>query len=247
MKKYILLILCLVAITSGMQIQYKIPPRFPTGASCVLDMPLDSGFMAGVTVQDKSQGNNTGTAQGGTGTPVPSYPGFLFTAANTHHIGALDALLNTFPFTISCWFKTTGQGITVAASIQDKDVDDVFGAIGMNATEKGMNWVQEAGETAKRIALTATANDGVWHHYTAVFTSNISRTIYLDGGVEIVTGTDDRDPTGALDAWSIGALQRATPASHFDGNIGGVMIFARELSAIEIMNLYQVTRHKYGV
>jgi len=42
--------------------------------------------MSGVLTQDRSQSPYDGTATGGTGTPVPIYPGFDFITANTQYI-----------------------------------------------------------------------------------------------------------------------------------------------------------------
>ena len=50
---------------------------------CRLDMPLNNGFMSGVKTQDRSQAPYEGTAIGGTGTPVPLFPGFDFITGYT--------------------------------------------------------------------------------------------------------------------------------------------------------------------
>lgn len=71
-----------------MRLVHKIHPRFPTGPSTTLDMPLDSGFVSGTTIQDRSQASNHGTAGSHTGIDAPalSYPGFSFSSA--HHSSA---------------------------------------------------------------------------------------------------------------------------------------------------------------
>lgn len=221
--------------------------RVPRDELTVLDMPLLGGFESGVLVQDHSQGNNTGTAAGGTGTPVPVYPGFDFTAASTHRISDTTALLNAFPFTILGWFKTSSNGIISAASLYDKDADDDYAVLGESAAQVGASIARETGQTRKIVALTTASNDGVWHQYAGVFASNISRTIYRDGAAESAIGTDDRDPTAVIDAWSIGSRQSSTPAWFFNGSISGVIIIKKVLSVEEIQSIYNVTKFRYEV
>ena len=87
-----------------MKIQAKIQPQFPTGPDTVLDMPLDSNFLSGVLVQDRSQAGNNGTAVNG---PTPTYPGFKFVVASTQYIGASTQIVTAYPFTICAWFNAT--------------------------------------------------------------------------------------------------------------------------------------------
>ena len=98
MKKYIILILCLISITFGIN---KIRPR-PSSKGLVFSMSMYN-FMGSVLLFDESLSGFVGTATGGTGTPVPKYPGFDFIAANTQYIDIRSG--PTVTKTISLWIK----------------------------------------------------------------------------------------------------------------------------------------------
>jgi hypothetical protein len=66
--------------------------------------------MSGVLVRDISQSRKDGTAIGGTGTPVPLYPGFSFTAESTQYIDFGNIALTTK--TILVWYKPAAVNIT---------------------------------------------------------------------------------------------------------------------------------------
>lgn len=70
-----------------------------------------------------------------------------------------------------------------------------------------------------------------WHHVCAVYTSSVSRTVYLDGRTG-TTNTTDITPT-SLTRIVIGT----NGAEHFDGNISDVAIWSSSLNTGEINSL----------
>ncbi len=233
----------------------KVRPRFPTGPDMVLDMPLDSGFMSGVLVQDRSQSGYTGTAQGGTGTPLPARPGFSFVVASTQNIVGSDVLVTAFPYTISVWFNTTENTTTKAflgASASAVEGFTEVGAFVKTAVLKARATTHEdAGESASaNITAAASLHDGKWHNVVGVYRSDTDKDAYLDG-VFGANNTTDASVLGTLDTWYIGGreivLNIVTTKAYMEGKIGDCLVFIRELSAVEIKNLYELQRWRYGV
>lgn len=228
-------------------------PRFPTGPDTKLDMPLDSGFMSGVIVQDHSSSNNHGTAAGDALLPIPQYPGFLFDATDNQSVGDSTVLSNVYPISMCCWHKPTDTGdpaerssfaIGIAADRGHIDIKTHVDAV-----------LEHNATTAKESAHTGT----VWGNQPVVIgqwkcivftTTEIdvdfsSGTIYING--ELDESKAGVNGMGFHDNWKIGNQAATVNSNPFTGCVGDCLFFTRELSAAEAMSYFQLTRHKYGV
>ncbi len=230
--------------------QYKIRPEFPMGPDTVLSMPLDSGFISGVSVQDRSQAQNHGVAQGGTGTPLPVFPGFTFTLANTHHITAEDALVTAFPISMASWVKSNSvSAVGSMLSIADKDADTQWLDLGHDGTGLNRGALGNGAKSSAKVSADE-IDDNKWHLIGLVFpeADETTHKLYLDGAenLDSAGGTDVGFPSG-IDRWSIGRRTISTADRYFEGTIGECWVWNSEQSDIDMRNLYELTRYKYGV
>lgn len=233
-----------------MKIQYKIRPEFPMGPSTVLNVPLNMGFMSGVSVQDRSQSQNHGVAQGGTGTPLPVRPGFAFTLANTHHITAEDALVTAYPISMASWVKCNSvSALGTTISIADKDFDTHWVALGHGTTGLNTGSLQ-SGDKAPVITALDEIDDNTWHLIGMILpeANKTTHKLYLDGveNLDIEATNSISFPSG-IDRWSIGRKTISTADRYFEGTIGQCWVWTDERSDTDMRNLYELTRHKYGV
>lgn len=221
--------------------------RVPRDELTVLDVPLLSGFMSGVLVQDHSQGNNTGTAAGDTGLPLPLYPGYRFTAASEHKIGAVDTLVSAFPVSVNCWFKTSNGDQIMAAGMGNTGAANRYVHIGKEADETGAYVIRVSGTAGASIVVaTGTAlNDGLWHMVTGVSENTTVHNIYVDS--VLINTLANLKTWSAVANWSIGSRVSSTESNWWEGSIAEVKILAKALSAEEVQSIYNVTRFRYGV
>ncbi len=93
----------------------------PSSKGLVCDIPLTGGFVNGVTIDDESGNGFDGTASGGTGTPLPVYPGFDFVATSTQYID-----IGTGPSSVK----------TASLWVKQDDVAGTEGLLDLNGTDK---------------------------------------------------------------------------------------------------------------
>lgn len=233
-------------------------PRFPTGHLTTLDMPLDSGFMSGATVQDRSQAGNHGLA---VNSPVPSYPGFLFDGTNRgdvgQYIGADDILDGgVYPFTMAVWCKATNAGDDERAVFAiGEDTSRQQATIKTHtvmlflAIQNGLGKANKGRFTAAN-SLVANVWNCVVGTHAGTGVTNVN--IYQNGALDNDSNADQAavDLTGVITRWRIGDsanLDAEALEDPWEGNIGDVMFERRVWSAIEAKNFYELTRHRYGV
>lgn len=235
-----------------MKIQYMIRPEFPMGPSTVFSMPLDMGFMRGLTVQDHSQSQNHGKGEGSTGTPLPVFPGFTFTKANRHRMADVidDPLVTAFPVSMASWVKCNAvSAASSTISIADKDADTQWVALGHTSGGLNEGALQSGGKAQNKISVVE-IDDNVWHLIGLVFpeADRTTHKLYLDGAENLDTaGTEDIVFPSAIDRWSIGRRTISTTDRYFEGTIGQCWVWTDERSDVDMRNLYELTRYKYGV
>jgi hypothetical protein len=158
-------------------------------------------------------------------------------------ITTLNAPVLDEPLTIAAWFyPTRNTARTVLVSVSDTN----RGA----AVEPFYALVEDGTKTGDPICATKFANVGqgeatstsgfttnTWHHGCAVFTSDTSRTIFLNGGSSSTNTTNIADDSFALDKTAIGCLGRATNAAFFQGRVAEVGIWNVALTAEEVASL----------
>lgn len=78
--------------------------------------------------------------------------------------------------------------------------------------------------------------DGTWHHIAWVEEDGTGR-LYIDGQLDVMTFTNARAGVFTFNTIALGALQRATPASFYNGLIDDAALWERPLSQAEIQEV----------
>ncbi len=235
-----------------MRLVHKIERRFPTGPDTVLDMPLDSGFMSGVSVQDKSQANNHGVAIGDAALPIPQYPGFLFTASDNQSIGAsVDLSGGTYPFTMAVFVKSVDQIERAVFALGDPSTDthqtlkshptETYGSSGKFEASVDTSLASRYSNILDQwTCLVAT--------YAGVGGSGAGNWLVYINGIEDSNPPVDNstNPVANLIRWKIGdSANNGSTESPWDGVIGDVIFERRVWSAAEAKNYFEINKHKY--
>jgi len=135
-----------------------------------------------------------------------------------------------YPFTLSGFFKTTSSARMKVLSVSSSSVNEEAIEIDTNAIALSV------GDGVGR-STGGAVNDGEWHLAVAVFTSDVSRKVSVDGAAFAATNTTDTnaDPT-AYTTTIIGDRNVAT--DDFNGVIDECMVWDSELSATDASELY---------
>jgi len=142
------------------------------------------------------------------------------------------------PLTMACWFNIdVGYDNHGLIYLGDKDRNKNYWALIAAGYESGDPVAARArGEGNPYTALTSTGyTKDTWHHGAAVFTSDTSRTAYIDGGSS-GSETTDVAPTDA-DRVSIGAVMYSPSENWCNGFIAEAAIWDVALTAAEIASL----------
>jgi hypothetical protein len=151
----------------------------------------------------------------------------LFVAANSDHISDLTASpINTFPITISCWFKptnfTAGQYLV---QLQDQNVPDSrLGIIYRGEIDQSVEAYTQGSSAYRFVRSNPLVADHEWTFCAAIFTSTTLRSIkaegFLNKAVSSAPGT-----VNAFDSVTIGRAMDSTPGFSIDGRIAHVAIW----------------------
>ncbi len=206
------------------------PPR-----ELLLHWPLDEG--AGMSATDAANDNDgTFLETGGTITWTEGLMGggLQFPNLNDVAVETRGALVESYPFSMATWVKTTSTGNDTFAVLGTGIGSDYYSLRMQNGVS---NLTRRAGGTFG-INGTNIADDQ-WHLVVGVFTHDQMREIYIDGVLVSQSETD----TGVFtlpDRFSIGALNRAdgNVVDAFDGMVDDTSFWRGILSAEEIAALY---------
>jgi hypothetical protein len=140
----------------------------------------------------------------------------LFDDANPDAYITTSAVVTSMPLTMAAWFYTdqltTNQSIVTASSEDDNAFHGWW--LQMRGGEFG-DYVaaRSYGGGSSRMATTSGgATINVWHHACAVFASDVSRSVYIDGGSK-GTDTNSSSPLG-VDNIGIGSIYYWTGSSN---------------------------------
>ena len=184
----------------------------PPSKGLVVDIPLTGGFTSGVIVYDETGGGFDGTA---VNSPVPTYPGFDWVAANDTFID-----IGTGPTsvkTISFWVNQ--DNIAAVETLLD-----LYGNDYVYTTSGVVTVVGLAGHTLYVNSVVGTTGvttitAGEWHHI-------------------VVTDSTANDASD-LDIGRIGA------AFLEFGLLSDVRLYDRVLGATEVKDIYELQKYKY--
>ncbi|MDB2428945.1 LamG domain-containing protein [Akkermansiaceae bacterium] len=137
------------------------------------------------------------------------------------------------PFTISLWIRPTDTSNNTAAVLRTGVNNSYYSVKTQNGAVRQI--ARNTGEVQNNVAG---VNDGNWHHVVAVYNSETSRDIYLDGALSTsnTTSVPFLVPTG----FSIGALDRSNSSvvDEFAGDIDDVQLYDNAVSAADVTFLF---------
>lgn len=165
----------------------------------------------------------------------------LFDDANTQHAGITNTLGGLQdPLTMACWFysddATINQALMTLTNTGGTSGGYLLRAMGATAGDPILATKQnDAGAGASATSTTGYSTN-TWHHACAVFASNTSRTVYIDGGSSATDTTNITDPTP--DVFNIGAMQNSAGyQQHMSGRIAYAAIWSTTLGAASVARL----------
>lgn len=146
-------------------------------------------------------------------------------------------VVNSYPFTIIAWFKTSTTGGAIFI-MPDKDSAAIYYGVYVNGSGNIVLTAFNGGS----IFLNSDEfyNDGEWHHVSCVFTSNTSRDLYVDGDYKKSNSTNIGYNSN-VDRFSIGRFGDSTPSNYMNGYISDVRVYSVALTPQEISDLYTGT------
>jgi hypothetical protein len=155
-----------------------------------------------------------------------------FTAANTSYLNSTSASVTAAPLTLSCFFnsKTTHTGSLVV--LANNSTNSTFWLY-RNSDNRIYNYANNAGTFGQGFITGVTNNN--WSHAAGVFSSNTSRTAYLNGNAGS-TNTANVTPAG-INETLIGAARTPNVVFPFNGFLAEVGIWNAALTAAEIASL----------
>ncbi|MDB4374120.1 LamG domain-containing protein [Akkermansiaceae bacterium] len=207
----------------------------PPARELLLHWPLDEG--TGMSAADSANDNDgTFLETGGaiTWTDGLMGGGLQFPNLNDVAVEARGALVESYPFSMATWVKTTSLGNDTFAVLGTGTGNDYYSLRMQNGVS---NLTRRAGGT---FAMNGTnIADDQWHLVVGVFTHDQKRELYIDGVLVNQSETD----TGVFslpDRFSIGALNRAdgNVVDAFDGVVDDTSFWKGILSAEEVAALY---------
>ncbi len=228
----------------------------------ILHYKLWSGLKSSGKIFDYSLNGNEGAPNGSN--IVPVYPGFSFNGSNDY-IDTGDPFQSTFraSFTFSIWAKlddgqkSGGNFLSGTRQLAGAN-NDIFFLIGSTGT---VSFYYEANGNSGTVARTAgVITDGLqsWKHFCFVADSTIGgvggKKIYINGVIQTLSGGNG-STSGVTFAEYTSAVGLYAGARNLDGTAAGfsggkfddVMLFNIAKSALDIKNIYELTRWRYGV
>lgn len=140
------------------------------------------------------------------------------------------------PFSVSCWFNP--DDVTADGSLwwvgEAGSASDYFELHFRGATAGDPVSANTRNGTNNQAVSSAGANGvaDVWYHAAGVWTSNVDRKAYFNGGNE-GSDTNARTPD-AIDESAIGRTNDSTPTGYFNGSIAEIGVWDVALTAAEI-------------
>jgi hypothetical protein len=144
----------------------------------------------------------------------------VFASSSSEYLRTTStAVVSDHPFSMACWFKpvATNQNYVLMLTLQ-YGTGDLYGLSARGASSPYTLVAQSlySGQFSTAAASTS-YSAGVWSHACGVWTSDTSRSVYLNGGNK-GTNSDNR-PITSVTAFAIGSNGRASPGSFLDGSI----------------------------
>lgn len=157
-----------------------------------------------------------------------------FASASSQYLEYAGAIVNDYPYTLSCWFYPTDLTANRALlGVYDNTVLNKFFYMGVNSTSKVFHAAQNT--VLRSSPTTTTCSLNTWNHACAVGASATSRSVYLNGGGKATNTNNVALAIGNRTA--IGRRSLSTPDQYMDGRIGEVAVWSAALSDAEVAAL----------
>lgn len=194
------------------------------------------------------KGSAVSTLVNGTGFSSTQNGYFSFDGTNDY-IDCGNFLDNPTDFTIIAWQKTSAT--TNIQMIVAKLVNYSSGAGWAMWTQSptyGLAVVVQTNASNWKVYYSAKfTNDGFWHHCAAVITNKIVTGFYVDGVSYSISVTSGGTISTISNAVNVRIGRDEANEYIFQGNISQAQLYNRALSAVEIRQLYNATKGRYGL
>ncbi|MEA3385523.1 MAG: LamG domain-containing protein, partial [Thermodesulfobacteriota bacterium] len=187
---------------------------------------------------DKSDNGNDGIIHGAVSTTGNIGEALDFNGTGDYVSLSSSSIKDNSAFSIGVWIKVVTGGVIYSEGYSENRnwailLGSNAGSIRIIFKEKGV-W---KGETKG----TTLINDGQWYYIVVAQTNKSYREIFVDGVLE-GTNTTTIGDMSILDTYTIGALERTSVSSFFDGLIDDMKIYDYALSSDDILGLYRSTK-----
>ncbi len=189
---------------------------------------------------DESGNGHHGTVYGATpgediyGSPDTAY---AFDGVNDYIDIPYQSDIEPDIFTVSVLFNTQ---MTTIGQLIGTDPNGVSCNHGYNLRTIGSAnfWIDPSSSCGAHwasISSNESVNDGLWHHFVAVYDSSGNIKMYIDGILQNASGSSGYNKTHA--SIRIGMWRKSTELAYFDGRLDEIRIYNRALSEPEISEL----------
>ena len=265
MKKIIILLVLLITVVAyaaftGAGVRFARPqhPQVNT-VGLIAHYKMWDGLMTTDEIFDYTCNGNGGTLQDTDATLVPTFPGFYFDGAEDYISIADDTSFSPgdgatgTPFSISAWINMVDatEFIIATKGVYNTDAEWRF-ATETNDYLYALFFDESVADCYIGRLYQTALSQNKWLHVVMTYdggtVSATSINLYLDGAE-----VDNQDIEN--DAVSFVAIENdlghavwinRDAATYGDGYIDDVMFFSKELTAIEVKNIYEVTRWRYS-
>lgn len=144
----------------------------------------------------------------------------------------------TVPLSVSCWIRLTSGGINqnVLSGGTNASANFAWG-LGVTTANKLIFYASNGAGSFDNIIGSSTLSTGTWYHAVIVWRSATDREIYLNA-VSDGTGSTSRLPSAGADRFALGTYFDIGGSDYWNGDIDETGVWARELLAGEITDLY---------
>lgn len=155
---------------------------------------------------------------------------------STDYLEYAGAARAALPVTMACWVNADLVGADAAVSLSTATA---LNSISIQLTNTGVLRARSSttGGVVASADTTATVSANTWAHIAGVFTSNTSRTAYIDGGNAVTNTTSNNPSASSFNTTNIGVRYETSRANYFGGEIAEVGIWSVALTAAEIASL----------
>jgi hypothetical protein len=146
--------------------------------------------------------------------------------------------LSAYPFSFFAWFKGdtfATNNRTLVGVYEDGGSYTNLAKLAVKTDSTIELAVFDGG--FKTATTSATASTGAWQSAAAVFASNASRSVYVNGAGKVTNTTADTMSIATLSRFSVGAFTIGPPSEFFDGLIGYVGVYNVALSDGNVTSL----------